>query len=143
LSFLLRDDEAGFAQEIEVMGDGGPGHVESRGYFAGCHVFVPEHFQDGASGGVVQGFKEEVQKTFLFRYLDKYLNNFGNGQMKMDGQQQTGPGSTFDAWDCSTSVDFMPGQNLTFKVEYVHRKVNSMDLANSENRIMLALQVRF
>lgn len=44
-------------------------------------------------------------------------------------QQQTGPGSTFDAWDCSTSLDFMPSQNLTFKVEYVHRKVNSMDPA--------------
>ena len=44
-------------------------------------------------------------------------------------QRQTGPGSTFDAWDCSTSVDYMPSQNLTFKVEYVYRKVNSMDPA--------------
>src|SRR6185437_4582560 len=41
-------------------------------------------------------------------------------------EQQTGPGSTFDAWDCSTSVDYMPSQSLTFKVEYVHRAVNNI-----------------
>ena len=50
-------------------------------------------------------------------------------------QQQTGPGSTFDAWDCSTSVDFMPSQNLTLKVEYVHRQVNSMDPAVGANAL--------
>ncbi len=44
-------------------------------------------------------------------------------------QQQTGPGSTFDAWDYSTSIDYMPRQNLTLKFEYVHRVVNSIDAA--------------
>ena len=44
-------------------------------------------------------------------------------------RKQTGPGSTFDAWDYSTSVDYMPSQNLTLKFEYVHRKVNSIDPA--------------
>jgi hypothetical protein len=42
-------------------------------------------------------------------------------------QKQTGPGSTFDAWDVSTDFDYMPRQNLTFKIEYVHRAVNSID----------------
>lgn len=50
-------------------------------------------------------------------------------------QQQTGPGSTFDAWDCSTSLDYMPGQLLTFKVEVVHRVVNSMDPAPGTNAL--------
>jgi hypothetical protein len=44
-------------------------------------------------------------------------------------QRQTGPGSTFDAWDMSTSLDYMPNQNITFKAEYVHRKVNSINPA--------------
>jgi hypothetical protein len=41
-------------------------------------------------------------------------------------QQQTGPGSTFDAWDCSTDVDYMPNQNMTLRVEFVHREVVKM-----------------
>ncbi|HXB08773.1 MAG TPA: outer membrane beta-barrel protein [Puia sp.] len=41
-------------------------------------------------------------------------------------QNQTGPGSTFDAWDYSTSLDYMPKDNITLKFEYVHRKVNAM-----------------
>jgi len=45
-------------------------------------------------------------------------------------QAQTGPGSTFDAWDYSTSVDYMPRQNLTLKLEFVHRKVNAMSPAD-------------
>ena len=38
-------------------------------------------------------------------------------------QKQTGPGSTFDAWDASTSLDYMPSQNITLKLEFVHRSV--------------------
>jgi hypothetical protein len=44
-------------------------------------------------------------------------------------QKQTGIGSTFNAWDCSTSLDFMPVQNLTFKVELVHRRLVNMGAA--------------
>jgi hypothetical protein len=44
-------------------------------------------------------------------------------------QAQTGPGSTFDAWDCSTTLDYMPNQNLTFRFEYVHRQIVTMDAA--------------
>ena len=50
-------------------------------------------------------------------------------------QKQTGPGSTFDAWDYSTSVDYMPSQNLTLKFEWVHRKVNSIDPAPGDNAL--------
>ncbi|HEX4851951.1 MAG TPA: hypothetical protein VFV08_14145, partial [Puia sp.] len=41
-------------------------------------------------------------------------------------QQQTGPGSTFDAWDCSTTFDYMPGQNLTLRIEFVHRAIQNI-----------------
>ena len=44
-------------------------------------------------------------------------------------QQQTGVGSTFNAWDGSTSLDYMPAQNLTLKIEYVHRKVVNIGAA--------------
>ncbi|MBS1918483.1 MAG: outer membrane beta-barrel protein [Bacteroidetes bacterium] len=38
-------------------------------------------------------------------------------------QAQTGPGSTFDAWDFSTTFDYMPNQNMTIKLEFVHRAI--------------------
>src|SRR5258708_32448406 len=44
-------------------------------------------------------------------------------------QAQTGPGSTFEAWDYSTSLDYMPNQNLTIKFEYVHRAVEKIGAA--------------
>ena len=31
------------------------------------------------------------------------------------------PGDPFKAWDCSTNIDWMPNQSMTFRVEYVHR----------------------
>jgi hypothetical protein len=44
-------------------------------------------------------------------------------------QQQTGPGSTFNAWDFSTTFEWMPSQNLTLKLEFVHRNVDEMNPA--------------
>ena len=85
-----------------------------------------------------------VYNRLWFGEKQKFAWTIGGGYMHNPGQylvlaptgyadtlyqQQTGPGSTFDAWDYSTSVDYMPSQNLTFKFEYVHRKVNSMDAA--------------
>jgi hypothetical protein len=34
------------------------------------------------------------------------------------------PGDQFGAWDCSTNLDWMPNQSLTFRIEYVHRHAN-------------------
>lgn len=31
------------------------------------------------------------------------------------------PGDQFKGWDCSTNLDFMPNQSITFRVEFVHR----------------------
>jgi hypothetical protein len=44
-------------------------------------------------------------------------------------QAQTGPGSKFDAFDFSTTIDYMPSQNLTLKLEFVHRYVEDIDAA--------------
>lgn len=77
------------------------------------------------------------------------------------------PGDQFQGWDCSTNIDFMPTQNLTCRVEYVHREANvpyfagkggvtsqtgytttpldpswRPDLVKTENRIILALLFR-
>ena len=34
------------------------------------------------------------------------------------------PGDAFSAWDCSTNIDFMPNQSLSFRVEFVYRSAN-------------------
>jgi hypothetical protein len=34
------------------------------------------------------------------------------------------PGDQFIGWDCSTNIDFMPNQSLTFRIEWVHREAN-------------------
>lgn len=76
-------------------------------------------------------------------------------------------GDQFKAWDCSTNIDFMPNQSITFRIEYVHRSANvpyfagaggvtsqtgystvaldpawRPDLRKSEDRIILALIFR-
>jgi len=73
-----------------------------------------------------------------FWFGKRWAFNFGGGYMHNPGQylvlaptgyadtlfqQQTGPGSTFDAWDYSTTLDYMPSQNITLKLEFVHRAV--------------------
>ncbi len=77
------------------------------------------------------------------------------------------PGDEFFGWDCSTNLDYMPNQSITFRIEYVHRSSNvpyfagrggvtsqtgystsqldpnwRPDLVKSENRIILAMIFR-
>jgi Putative beta-barrel porin-2, OmpL-like. bbp2 len=77
------------------------------------------------------------------------------------------PGDKFKAWDCSTNIDIMPNQSITFRIEFVHREssvpyfagrggVTSQtgysttplapgwrpDLVKSESRIIFALLFR-
>ena len=75
---------------------------------------------------------------------DHFALNFGGGYMHNPGQylvlaptgyadtlyqQQTGPGSTFNAWDFSATFDYMPNQNMTIKLEFVHRAVTTLGAA--------------
>jgi hypothetical protein len=34
------------------------------------------------------------------------------------------PGDSFDGWDCSTGLDLMPHDGITFRLEFVHRQTN-------------------
>lgn len=77
------------------------------------------------------------------------------------------PGDSFKGWDCSTNLDFMPNQSITFRVEGVYRHANvpyfagnggvtsqtgfttsvldptwRPDLVKSEGRIILAVLFR-
>lgn len=48
-------------------------------------------------------------------------------------QQKNVPGTKFDAWDCSASLDYMPNDFLTFKIEYVHRQLINMKDADGND----------
>jgi hypothetical protein len=79
------------------------------------------------------------------------------------------PGDSFKAWDASATLDYMPSQFITFRLEYIHRQANvpyfagrggvtptggnqgapgslvdgfTPDLSKSENRINAAIIVR-
>ena len=77
------------------------------------------------------------------------------------------PGDPFSGWDCSTNLDFMPNQSITFRIEFVHRNASipyfagaggvtsqtgyttsaldpnwRPDLVQSETRIILAMLFR-
>jgi hypothetical protein len=85
-----------------------------------------------------------IYNRLWFGEKQKFAWTFGGGYMHNPGQYlvlaptgyadtlyqaQTGPGSTFNAWDCSTTFEYMPSQNMTLKFEYVHRKVVDMGAA--------------
>jgi hypothetical protein len=80
------------------------------------------------------------------------------------------PGNPFKAWDSSVTMDYMPNQYFTYRLEYNHRAANvpyfagpggvtppggntgaagslvpgwSPDLRNSENRITAAFLMKF
>jgi hypothetical protein len=79
------------------------------------------------------------------------------------------PGDKFDAWDFSTGIQYMPGEHVTWGLEFVHRQANVpyfaghggvtspngwnppignptgfvADLVTSENRIIGSIIVRF
>jgi hypothetical protein len=77
------------------------------------------------------------------------------------------PGDPFKAWDCSTNIDFMPNQSITYRIEWVYRNASvpyfagpngvtsqtgystsaldpnwRPDLVKSETRIVLAMLFR-
>ena len=85
------------------------------------------------------------------------------------GQQfNTSPGTKFEGWDFSTTLDFMPTDNLTWRLEFVHRESSipyfaghggvtspdgfntttvppdwAPDLVKAESRIIFAMLFRF
>ncbi len=115
----------------------------------GVRTFVPHPTEarqiDQAEANAGQSFTALVPQNFISGMIynriwfgQKLAWTFGGGYMHNPGQylvlsptgyadslylaQNGNPGSTFDAWDCSTTFEWDVNQNLTWKLEFVHRK---------------------
>jgi len=153
------------------------------------------HFKTGDSiNGYAQYFVSAMFYNRMWFGKNKFAWTIGGGYMKNPGRylvlEPTGqasdipnpnnptqpipayaftenPGNQFMGWDCSTNIDYMPNQSLTFRVELVHRASSvpyfagqggvtsqtgytnvplapgwTPDLVKSETRIILALLFR-
>ena len=144
----------------------GPAQYFASGMFYNRIWFAKNKFAWTIGGGVM---------TNPGRYLVLYPTGQAsplpnpNDPTKTEGAFpfSANPGDQFVGWDCSTNIDFMPNQSLTFRIEFVHREssvpyfagrggVTSQtgysttpldpnwrpDLVKSESRIILALLFR-
>lgn len=59
-------DEAGFAQEFEVLRDGGRGHVEAARDVAGGELARGQHLEDPAAGRV--GERGKTDHPYIISY---------------------------------------------------------------------------
>jgi len=57
LAFFPGGDEAGAAEQIEVIGDAGGGDIEGGGDVRGGAIAELEHVQDASASGVLKGFE--------------------------------------------------------------------------------------
>lgn len=144
----------------------GPAQYFASGMFYNRLWFLKKKFAWTIGGGVI---------TNPGRYLVLYPTGQAsplpdpNDPAKTEGAFPftANPGDQFQGWDCSTNIDFMPNQSLTFRIEFVHRESNvpyfagkggvtsqtgyststldpnwRPDLVKSESRIILALLFR-
>ncbi len=139
--------------------------------------------------GPKQSFLGYMLYNRLWFHKDLYALTLGGGQINNPGRYLVllppingataasgtpyfteNPGQPFKAWDVSATVDYMPSQYITFRMEYNHRAANvpyfsgpggvtppggntgalgslvpgwSPDLVKSENRMTGALMVMF
>ncbi len=136
----------------------------------------------GGAGGPAQDFIAAMFYHRLWFTDEKFGWTFGGGFMHNPGRYlvllPTGvasttftenPGDKFDAWDCSTTIQYMPSESITWLLELVHREANVPyfaghggvtspngynpplgdptgfvpDLVKTETRIIFACMVRF
>lgn len=135
--------------------------------------------------GPMQYFVSGMIYNRLWMSNDRFALNFGGGFMNNPGRYlvllptgDAGPGGThpftanpgdqFHGWDCSTNVDWMPNEEITWRLEFVHREADvpyfagpggvtspdgytttplppgwKPDLVTVENRVIGALLCRF
>lgn len=141
-------------------------------YFASCMFYNRVWFGKGKFAWTIGG----GLMTNPGRYLVLYPTGEASPLPDPNNPTQTegtfpysaNPGDVFKAWDCSTNIDFMPNQSITFRLEFVHRSANvpyfagaggvtsqtgsatavldpswRPDLVKSENRIIAAVLFRF
>jgi hypothetical protein len=58
LAALFGNDEAGLAEQIEVIGNAGEAHDKVPADFAHAEFPLAEEFEDAATGGVIEGPEE-------------------------------------------------------------------------------------
>ena len=135
----------------------------------------------GGAKGPAQNFASAMLYHRMWFAHDHFGWTIGGGVMHNPGRYlvllppgaaqatfDTSPGTKFDAWDASTTVDWMPTEQLTWRMEFVHRAASvpyfaghggvtspdgysttaipagwTPDLVKSENRIIGSLLVRF
>lgn len=140
-------------------------------YFASCMFYNRVWFGKGKFAWTIGG----GLMTNPGRYLVLYPTGEASPLPDPNNPTQTegtfpysaNPGDVFKAWDCSTNIDFMPNQSITFRLEFVHRSANvpyfagaggvtsqtgsatavldpswRPDLVKSENRIIAAVLFR-
>ena len=140
-------------------------------YFASCMFYNRLWFAKGKIAWTIGG----GLMTNPGRYLVLYPTGEASPLPNPNNPTQTegsfpysaNPGDVFKGWDCSTNIDFMPNQSITFRVEFVHRSANvpyfagaggvtsqtgyttavldpawRPDLVKSENRIIFAVLFR-
>lgn len=90
-------------------GDGGPAQNFISGMFYNRFWFANDHIGWTFGGGYMHN---------PGRYL--VLLPTGVAGQQFDGS----PGTKFDGWDVSTTLDWMPDENITWRLEFVHREAN-------------------
>ncbi len=118
-----------------------PGHLLNRAAFS---VTFDLGFENGGgvtpfggAAGPAQNFVSGMVYNRLWFLDDLFGFTIGGGFMHNPGrylvlvptgvageQFSTAPGTSFDGWDVSTTVDWMPAEQVTFRLEFVHRESN-------------------
>lgn len=136
----------------------------------------------GGEGGPAQNFLSGMIYNRFWFAEDKIAWTIGGGYINSPGRYlillPTGAASSvftqnagdiFEAWDASTTLQYMPSEHITYVLEFVHRQANvpyfagrggvtspngynapigdptgfKPDLMKSENRLIFAILVRF
>ena len=117
-------NKAAFSLTSDFGGESGDG-VSPFGHKAGT---VPQNFISAMAYNRLwfgQHFAWTIGGGFMHN-PGQYLILAPTGYADTLFQQQTGPGSKFDAWDGSTTFEWDINQNMTLKLEFVHRHIISI-----------------
>lgn len=169
MAFSLTGD-FGFETGAGVKGFNGDSTTPSQ-HFISCMIynriwFYKDKFAWTIGGGYM---------TNPGRYLVLYPTGDASPLPNPNNPTQTAgthpfsanPGDQFNGWDCSTNIDWLPNQSITFRIEFVHRESSvpyfagrggvtsptgytttqlpidwKPDLVKSENRIIIAILFR-
>ncbi|GHM98900.1 hypothetical protein WSM22_03900 [Cytophagales bacterium WSM2-2] len=109
---------------VNGFNDGGPGNPAQ--YFVSWMVYNRVWFAKNKMAWTVGGGWMKNPGRYLVLYPTGQASPLPNpynptttaGAFPFD----TAVGTQFEAWDCSTNIDFMPSQYITFRIEAVHRE---------------------